>query len=102
MQVAIEFSNDFVAFQTQQQARQDIHLPQTLQLFQNKRATIIKTALSDMAIYAFIAAYNENQKPVINTSREELSTPITQLIHLQINARNNVEFDRRGLLNVHI
>lgn len=77
MQVAIDFPNEFVLFQGEQEIRRDLQLSYALWLLKAERVTLSKAAeLAGINIYDFMAACKENQIPVIDVAKEELLAEI--------------------------
>lgn len=73
MQIDIDLPNDFVAFQTVPDIRQEIRTSYALWLYQQQRVTLAKAAeLADYNLYDFMTICKANRIPVINITREEL------------------------------
>ena len=73
MQIAIDLPNDFVAFQTVPDIRQEIRTSYALWLYQQERVTLAKAAeLAGVNLYDFMSICKENRIPVINITRDEL------------------------------
>lgn len=73
MQIAIDLPNDFVAFQTPADIRQEIRTVYALSLYQKERVTLVKAAeLAGLDLYEFMAICKANRVPVIDITREEL------------------------------
>ncbi len=73
MQIAIELPNDFVAFQTMTDLKQEVRSSYALWLYQRGRVTLAKAAeLAGMSLYDFMSLCKNNQVAVIDMTREEL------------------------------
>jgi len=73
MQIAIELPNDFVAFQTMTDLKQEIRSSYALWLYQRGRLTLAKAAeLAGISLYDFMSLCKSNQVAVIDITREEL------------------------------
>ena len=73
MQIAIELPNDFVAFQTMTDLKQEVRSSYALWLYQRGRVTLAKAAeLAGISLYDFMSLCKSNQVAVIDMTREEL------------------------------
>lgn len=73
MQIAIDLPNDFVAFQTVPEIKQEIRTSYALWLYQQERVTLAKAAeLAGVNLYDFMSICKTHRIPVINISRDEL------------------------------
>jgi predicted HTH domain antitoxin len=73
MQIAIDLPNDFVAFQTMTDLKQEVRSSYALWLYQRGRVTLAKAAeLAGISLYDFMSLCKSNQVPVIDMTREEL------------------------------
>jgi len=73
MQVAIDLPNDFVAFQTAADIRQEVRASYALWLYQRERVTLAKAAeIAGVTLYDFMSLCKSNQIPVLDISRDEL------------------------------
>jgi predicted HTH domain antitoxin len=73
MQIAIDLPNDFVAFQTPPEIKQEVRTSYALWLYQRARVTLVKASeLAGVDLYDFMSLCKENQIPIIDISRDEL------------------------------
>ena len=73
MKIAIEFTNDFVAYQTVPEIWKEIRTSYALWLFQRERVTLVKAAgLAGMDLYDFMDVCKDNKVAVMDSSRDEL------------------------------
>lgn len=80
MQVAIDLPNDLVAFQGAADTRQELRTSYALWLFQRERVTLAKAAeVAGVSLYEFMGLCKNNQVPVIDMSRDELTAELEGL-----------------------
>jgi predicted HTH domain antitoxin len=78
MQIAIDLPSDFVAFQAENDIRQEICTSYAIWLYQHERVTLVKAAeLASVDIYEFMRICKVNRIPVIDMTREELLEELT-------------------------
>ena len=73
MQVVIDLPNDFVAFQSMADLKQEVSSSYALWLYQRGRVTLAKAAeLAGISLYDFMGLCKSNLIPVIDITRDEL------------------------------
>lgn len=73
MQIAINLPDDFVAFQTVSDIKQEVCIAYALRLYQQERVTLVKAAeITSVNLYDFMVICKKHQIAVIDITQEEL------------------------------